>query len=133
MLSPAIFTISENSKIPDCLTLQLWRDGKEVEKGLGATKGSINLNDYIGFESSFNLDKEANTLALIFKEMVVLIALESREILMKWQVDAKSVLLQFLKLFFIVRFVLPINLKRAFKWAYTWLRSQRRQNCRQDQ
>jgi len=74
------------SPVADCLTLQLWRDGREVEKGLGATKGSINLNDYIGFESSFNLDKEANTLALIFKEMVVLIALESREILMKWQV-----------------------------------------------
>ena len=51
-----------------------------------ATKGSINLNDYIGFESSFNLDKEANTLALIFKEIVVLIAVESRELLMKWQV-----------------------------------------------
>jgi len=74
------------SPVADCLTLQLWRDGKEVEKGLAATKGSINLNDYIGFESSFNLDKEANTLALIFKEIVVLIALESREILMKWQV-----------------------------------------------
>ena len=87
MLSPEIFTILQIPEIPDCLTLQLWRDGREVEKGLGATKGSINLNDYIGFESSFNLDKEANTLALIFKEMVVLIALESREILMKWQVD----------------------------------------------
>ena len=58
-----------------------------MEKGLAPTKGSINLADYIGFESSFNLDKEANTLALIFKEMVVLLALESRETLIKWQVQ----------------------------------------------
>ena len=86
MLSSEILTISQIPVIPDCLTLQLWRDGKEVEKGMAPTKGSINLADYIGFESSFNLDKEADTLALIFKEMVILIALENRETFLKWQV-----------------------------------------------
>ena len=30
-------------------------------------QGSINLADYIGWESSFNLDRESHTLALVFK------------------------------------------------------------------
>ena len=71
---------------PDCLTLQLWRDGREKERGVPNTKGSLNLTDYIGCEHSFNLDKEANTIALIFKQMVVLLAFEERETLIKWQV-----------------------------------------------
>ena len=72
--------------ISDCLTLLLWRDGREAERGVASTKGSINLNDYIGCEAGFNLDKEANTLALIFKEMVVLFAFDDKESLIKWQV-----------------------------------------------
>jgi len=83
---PRFARVIRLSPVADCLTLQLWRDGKEVEKGMAPTKGSINLADYIGFESSFNLDKEADTLALIFKEMVILIALENRETFLKWQV-----------------------------------------------
>ena len=72
--------------ISDCLTLLLLRDGREAERGVASTKGSINLNDYIGCEAGFNLDKEANTLALIFKEMVVLLAFDDKESLIKWQV-----------------------------------------------
>ena len=30
-------------------------------------KGSVNLTEYIGAELGFNLDKEANTLALVFR------------------------------------------------------------------
>ena len=50
-------------------------------------QGSVNLADYIGWESSFNLDRESHTLALVFKEMVVILALEAREALIKWQVS----------------------------------------------
>ena len=74
------------SPSPDCLTLQLWRDVREVVR-VGPTKGSINLSDYLGFESSFNLDKESHTLALIFQKMVLMLALHSRETLIKWQVQ----------------------------------------------
>ena len=70
----------------DCLTLQLWRDGREAERGLPNTKGSVNLSEYIGCEHSFNLDKEANTIALIFRAIVVLFAFEEKETLIKWQV-----------------------------------------------
>ena len=79
--------------VADSLTLQLWRDGREAERGVAATKvarylqylhtisimfdtisiisviikGSVNLTEYIGAELGFNLDKEANTLALVFR------------------------------------------------------------------
>ena len=76
-----------NISSADCLTLQLWRDGREAERGVPSTKGSLNLTDYIGCEHSFNLDKEANTIGLIFREMVVLLAFEERETLIKWQVS----------------------------------------------
>ena len=37
-------------------------------------QGSINLSDYIGWESSFNLDRESHTLALVFKyDMMLMI------------------------------------------------------------
>ena len=73
--------------ITDSLTLQLWRDGREAERGIASTKGSISLNDYIGSESGFNLDKEAHCFALVFKEIIVVIAFDERETLMKWQVN----------------------------------------------
>ncbi len=39
-------------------------------------QGSINLSDYIGWESSFNLDRESHTLALVFKyDMLMIIML----------------------------------------------------------
>ena len=34
------------------------------------TKGSVNLTEYIGAELGFNLDKEANTLALVFRYQI---------------------------------------------------------------
>ena len=76
----------------DCLTLQLWRDGREAERGLPNTKGSINLSEYIGCEHSFNLDKEANTIALIFRAIVVLFAFEEKETLIKWQVRVNVIM-----------------------------------------
>ena len=76
--------------VPDSLTLQLWRDGREAERGVPSTKGSVNLNDYIGAEVGFNLDKEANTIALIFREMIHILALDDRETLMKWQVSSEG-------------------------------------------
>jgi hypothetical protein len=35
-------------------------------------QGSINLSDYLGVETSFNLDKESHTMALIFREMIII-------------------------------------------------------------
>ena len=53
------------SPVADCLTLQLWREGREAERGQAATKGSISLTDYLGCEVAFNLDRESDCLALV--------------------------------------------------------------------
>ena len=58
---------------------------------MASTKGSINLNDYIGCEHGFNLDKEAHSLALIFKQIILVLAFDERETLMKWQVQRVSI------------------------------------------
>lgn len=78
--------VTRLSPVADSLTLQLWRDEREVERGLSPTKGSINLTDYVGSESLFNLDKESHTIGFIFKDVVIILAFESHENLIKWQV-----------------------------------------------
>jgi hypothetical protein len=80
---------------PDSLTLQLWRDRREREKGSPPSKGSLALNGYLGCETGFSLDRESMTLALILTEEVVVMALESKEALMRWQVMRKFMLLPF--------------------------------------
>ena len=55
-------------------------------------KGSVNLTEYIGAELGFNLDKEANTIALIFRAIVVLFAFEEKETLIKWQVRVNVIM-----------------------------------------
>lgn len=78
--------VTRLSPVADFLTLQLWRDGKEIDKHKTPTKGSMSLTDYLGCEVAFNLEKESDTLALIFRDNIIILALESREILIKWQV-----------------------------------------------
>ena len=73
------------SFISDTLTLQLWKDRRDWERN-PPSKGSIALQNYLGWESSFTLDKESITLALVLKEALVVLAFDSRETLMRWQV-----------------------------------------------
>ena len=41
-------------------------------------------------ESPFTLDKESNTLALICQDLEVLLAFDSRETLIQWQVNVRN-------------------------------------------
>ena len=41
-------------------------------------------------ETGFTLDKESNTLALICREIVVILAFDSRESLIQWQVHVRN-------------------------------------------
>ncbi|CAH2044347.1 unnamed protein product, partial [Iphiclides podalirius] len=68
-----------------CLHLQLYRDPKDRYKK-GQTKASLSLQHFLGFESGFTLDKESNTIAIICQDVTVVLAFESRERLISWQV-----------------------------------------------
>ncbi|XP_050677115.1 uncharacterized protein LOC126973817 [Leptidea sinapis] len=73
----------------DCLHLQLYRDPKDRYKK-GQTKASLSLQQFLGFESGFTLDKESNTIAIICQDVIVVLAFESRERLISWQVKVGS-------------------------------------------
>jgi len=70
----------------DSLTLQLWKDRKDCERN-PPSKGSLSLQEYLGWEAGFTLEKESHTLALILKEDVIIFAFDNRESLMRWQVS----------------------------------------------
>lgn len=66
--------------------LQLYRDSKARWGGAG-TKASLSLQQYLGCESAFTLDKHSNTLALVCRDLVAILAFETRERLIQWQVS----------------------------------------------
>lgn len=45
-------------------------------------------------ETGFTLDKESNTMALICSEVVVVLAFDSRELLIQWQVKVRANLVE---------------------------------------
>lgn len=75
--------------IADCLHLQLYRDSKDRYKK-GQTKASLSLQHFLGFESGFTLDKESNTIAIICQDVIVVLAFDTRERLIQWQVKISS-------------------------------------------
>lgn len=65
--------------------MQLYRDSKDRYKN-GQTKASLSLQHYLGCESGFTLDKESNTIAILCQDVVVVLAFDTRERLIQWQV-----------------------------------------------
>ncbi|GBP89273.1 Protein Dok-7 [Eumeta japonica] len=88
--SPNFFlnSISQFWYITDCVELHLYSE-KRMRRfcgsDTGATKASLALQHFFGFESFFTLDRESNTLALLCRELIVVLAFEMREQLMRWQ------------------------------------------------
>lgn len=72
--------------ITDCLHLQLYRDSKDRYKN-GQTKASLSLEHFLGVETGFTLDKESNTIAIICQDIIVVLAFDTRERLIQWQVS----------------------------------------------
>ncbi|KAK9687323.1 PTB domain (IRS-1 type) [Popillia japonica] len=72
-----------------CLHLQLYRDSKDRYKQ-GQTKASLSLEHFLGLETGFTLDKESNTVAILCQDVVVVLAFDTRERLMQWQVKLSS-------------------------------------------
>ncbi|GAB0098018.1 uncharacterized protein DMENIID0001_137080 [Sergentomyia squamirostris] len=72
-----------------CLHLQLYRDSKDRYKH-GQTKASLSLQHFLGVESGFTLDKESNTIAIICQDVIVVLAFDTRERLIQWQVKIST-------------------------------------------
>ncbi|CAG9129414.1 unnamed protein product [Plutella xylostella] len=83
--SLAKYEVSGNCHAIDCLHLQLYRDAKDRYKK-GQTKASLSLQHFLGFESGFTLDKESHTMAVVCQDVAVVLAFETRERLIAWQV-----------------------------------------------
>ncbi|XP_055624394.1 uncharacterized protein LOC129767470 isoform X2 [Toxorhynchites rutilus septentrionalis] len=72
-----------------CLHLQLYRDSKDRYKN-GQTKASLSLQHFLGVETGFTLDKESNTIAIICQDVIVVLAFDTRERLIQWQVKISN-------------------------------------------
>ncbi|KAK0179499.1 hypothetical protein PV327_005245 [Microctonus hyperodae] len=72
-----------------CLHLQLYGDSKDRHKQ-GQTKASLSLQHFLGIESGFTLDKESNTIAIICQDLIVVLAFDTRERLIQWQVKISN-------------------------------------------
>ncbi|CAH2984311.1 unnamed protein product [Chilo suppressalis] len=77
------------SPVADCVHLQLYRDSR-ARFGGAASKASLSLQQYLGCESGFTLDKHSNTLALVCRDLVAILAFETRERLIQWQVKVSA-------------------------------------------
>ncbi|KAK0172359.1 hypothetical protein PV328_005689 [Microctonus aethiopoides] len=77
------------SPVADCLHLQLYGDSKDRHKQ-GQTKASLSLQHFLGIESGFTLDKESNTIAIICQDLIVVLAFDTRERLIQWQVKISN-------------------------------------------
>ncbi|XP_053610993.1 uncharacterized protein LOC128675548 [Plodia interpunctella] len=77
------------SPVADCVHVQLYRDSK-ARWGGAATKASLSLQQYLGCEAGFTLDKHSNTLALVCRDLVAILAFETRERLIQWQVKVNA-------------------------------------------
>ncbi|XP_001602686.2 uncharacterized protein LOC100118798 isoform X1 [Nasonia vitripennis] len=77
------------SPVADCLHLQLYGDSKDRYKQ-AQTKASLSLEHFLGVQSGFTLDKESNTIAIICQDVTVVLAFDTRERLMQWQVKISN-------------------------------------------
>ncbi|XP_047522041.1 uncharacterized protein LOC125060955 [Pieris napi] len=73
------------SPVADCVHLLLYRDARALWGG-AASKAALSLQRYVGCETGFTLDKHSHTLALLCADFTAVLAFETRERLMQWQV-----------------------------------------------
>ncbi|UXI14521.1 Ankyrin-2 [Sarcoptes scabiei] len=76
--------IQKLSPIANCLQMIMYKSFKEKLKNF-PPKSIFELEHYLGIESGFHCEKESNTIALILRNRIILLAFETREILNQWQ------------------------------------------------
>lgn len=69
----------------DCLSLQFYKNIKDRQRQV-FPKESLSLEEYLGVEYGFTLDKELNTLGVICQDKIVILAFDTKEKLIQWQV-----------------------------------------------
>ncbi|XP_045537299.1 uncharacterized protein LOC106714362 [Papilio machaon] len=77
------------SPVADCVQLQLYGDARARWAG-AASKAALSLDGYLGCETGFTLDKHSHTLALVCRDHTAVLAFETRERLMQWQVKLQA-------------------------------------------
>ncbi|XP_045774631.1 uncharacterized protein LOC123873693 [Maniola jurtina] len=77
------------SPVADCVHLQVYRDSR-ARCGGAPSKASLSLQRYLGCEAGFTLDKHSHTLALLCQDFTAVLAFETRERLMQWQVKVSA-------------------------------------------
>ncbi len=75
--------------LADCVHLQFYKNSAERYKN-GPTKASLSLQHFLGIETGFTFDKESNTIAILCEDIIVIMAFDTREVLMQWQVKIAS-------------------------------------------
>ncbi|KOB69208.1 Uncharacterized protein OBRU01_13288 [Operophtera brumata] len=91
-----------------CVHLQLYRDSRA--RWGGGCKAALSLQQYLGCEAGFTLDKHSNTLALVCTDLVAVLAFETRERLMQWQ----SVYYLYRRLFIVTLLFVPGEVEGRF-------------------
>jgi hypothetical protein len=77
--------------VANSLIMQFYK--KSLSKGKGSqSKASLNLEHLLGFESCFLLQKESQTLAIVCRTFVTVLAFENREMLLEWQAQIAEIL-----------------------------------------
>ncbi|XP_052743384.1 splicing factor, arginine/serine-rich 19-like [Bicyclus anynana] len=79
------------SPVADCVQLQVYRDARARCAG-ASSKAALSLQHFLGCETGFTLDKHSHTLALLCQDFTAVLAFETRERLMQWQVKLGAAL-----------------------------------------
>ncbi|KAL4701945.1 hypothetical protein ACJJTC_010839 [Scirpophaga incertulas] len=84
--------------VADCVQLQVYRDARARGAsaggggggGGGGCKAALSLAHFVAAEAGFTLDKHSHTLALVCRDLVAVLAFDTRERLMQWQVKVSA-------------------------------------------
>lgn len=79
------------SPVANSLIMELYKKPLIKSKDYHS-KSSINIENLLGLESCFLLQKESQTLAIICKSIVIMLAFENRETLLEWQSRISDIL-----------------------------------------
>lgn len=75
--------------ISDRLHISLYRDAADYIKN-SPEKTALPLEDFLGIESCFTLDKEPHVMAIVCLHDVTLLAFQGRETLIEWEIRIRS-------------------------------------------
>ncbi|XP_052781078.1 uncharacterized protein LOC128217750 isoform X1 [Mya arenaria] len=85
---PRWCVMKKPSPVADRLLVYLYKDVRDAVKGLSA-KSSFPLDGFYGLESGICIDKETSVLAIICNKQITLLAFDSRETLIQFEIKIR--------------------------------------------